>query len=362
MESILTTTKKLLGIEEDYTHFDTEIILNINSALFVLNQLGVGPPEGFVITGNADTWTDFLSDRTYLEAVKTYVYLKVRLTFDPPQMGYLVDAITKQISELEWRIEVMANGDPQASVPKGPTVILPESPVKPPITYPTYISPSFSLAGSQPLIFEIGESITPILTPAWAQKDAGSITQYRLFRDSVNIHTSGAASAFTDSSFFLLSDTSYQGEVEYEQGPTKNDSEGTPHLVGRISAGTKTSNVITYMPKRKAFYGPLDGLAKPDSSEVVRSLSNSHLNPSANTKFIVTVPTGAKGLCFALSTPLPGSTIIISQLLGNIPISNFTYEVVSVDGANGQTPANYHVYYTMTVAAFKMEDTYTLTL
>ena len=110
MESILESIKKLLGIEASYNHFNQEIVLNINAALMFLNQLGVGPLEGFVIQDKKQKWTDFIGGRKDLEAIKTYVYLKTRLTFDPPQMGYLVDAITKQITELEWRLNVQVEG------------------------------------------------------------------------------------------------------------------------------------------------------------------------------------------------------------------------------------------------------------
>jgi len=104
--SILTSTKKLLGIDEDYEHFDIDLIILINSAFFTLNQLGLGPKEGFVIESKEDEWSSFLKDRKDLEAIKSYIYLKTRLTFDPPQMGYLVDAIKKQIEEIEWRLNV----------------------------------------------------------------------------------------------------------------------------------------------------------------------------------------------------------------------------------------------------------------
>lgn len=107
MESILTSIKKLLGPEESYDHFDTDIIIHINSALMVLNQLGVGPAEGFSISDKEAVWTDFVPEKN-VEAVKTYVYLKVRLIFDPPQSSFLVAAIEKQITELEWRLNVKA--------------------------------------------------------------------------------------------------------------------------------------------------------------------------------------------------------------------------------------------------------------
>lgn len=110
MESVLTTIKKLLGIEEEYEHFDTDLIVHINSVLMTLTQLGVGPSTGLSITNKEDIWEDLLEDRLDLNAVKTYIYLKVRLIFDPPQMGYLVDAIKDQCKELEWRLLIQAEG------------------------------------------------------------------------------------------------------------------------------------------------------------------------------------------------------------------------------------------------------------
>lgn len=110
MESILTSIKKLIGIEESYEHFDQDIIIYINSAFAVLNQLGVGPTEGFNIRDKTETWYDFIGERKDLETIKSYVYLKVRLIFDPPQMGYLVDAINDQIKEMEWRLNVQVEG------------------------------------------------------------------------------------------------------------------------------------------------------------------------------------------------------------------------------------------------------------
>ena len=103
-ESILTSIKKLLGITEDYTYFDTDIIIHINTVIMILNQMGVGATQ-FHITGKSETWSDFIgTENTILEMAKTYIYLKVRLIFDPPQGGGLMDAIENTISELEWRL------------------------------------------------------------------------------------------------------------------------------------------------------------------------------------------------------------------------------------------------------------------
>lgn len=112
MDSILTSIKKLLGIAEDYEHFDQDIMIHINSAFSVLSQLGVGPKDGFCIDGPDATWSDFLCNDSRLEFVKTYVYLKVKLVFDTQSSSSaVIDAINRQISELEWRINVSVDPD-----------------------------------------------------------------------------------------------------------------------------------------------------------------------------------------------------------------------------------------------------------
>lgn len=108
MDSILTSIKKMLGITEDYEHFDPDIIMHINSAFMILTQLGVGPIEGFFIEDETSLWSDFLPSTPRLEAVKSYVYLKVKLLFDPPSSSAVIESITKSISELEWRLNVTA--------------------------------------------------------------------------------------------------------------------------------------------------------------------------------------------------------------------------------------------------------------
>ena len=108
MESILTSIKGLLGIAEEYDHFDPVIITHINSTFMILNQLGVGPAYCFRIEGEAATWSDFLGENnTNFEAVKTYVYYKVRLMFDPPE-GAAKEAAIRVSDELEWRLNLAA--------------------------------------------------------------------------------------------------------------------------------------------------------------------------------------------------------------------------------------------------------------
>ena len=112
MESILTSIKKLLGIVEEYEHFDVDIIMHINSAFSVLTQLGVGPEEGFRIEDASAVWSDFLYDDPRLEMVRTYVYLKVKMVFDiNSSSSAVIESINRQIQELEWRINVTVDPD-----------------------------------------------------------------------------------------------------------------------------------------------------------------------------------------------------------------------------------------------------------
>lgn len=106
--SILTSIKKLLGIAEEYTHFDADIIMHINSVFSVLTQLGVGPSDGFSIEDDSTIWKDYISNVKTLQMVQSYIHLKVKLMFDPPSSSTVVDAMNKQISEFEWRLNVAA--------------------------------------------------------------------------------------------------------------------------------------------------------------------------------------------------------------------------------------------------------------
>ena len=110
-DSILTSTKKVLGIEELYTAFDVDILMHINSVFSTLHQLGIGPIEGFFIEDATPTWVTFLGTDPRLNSVKTYVYLKVRILFDPPGTSYLIDSLSRQAEELEWRLNVVRETD-----------------------------------------------------------------------------------------------------------------------------------------------------------------------------------------------------------------------------------------------------------
>ena len=106
--SILNSIKKMLGIEPDCSDFDMDIIIHINTVFSILTQIGVGPDNGFVISDATTNWSDYIGDTQMLELVKSYMYLKVKEIFDPSSGG-VGDAVTRAISELEWRISVMVD-------------------------------------------------------------------------------------------------------------------------------------------------------------------------------------------------------------------------------------------------------------
>lgn len=111
MDSILTSIKKMLGIAEDYTQFDADLIMHINSVFLNLTQLGVGPASGFTIEDETTEWTDFINNNAQLQAVKSYIYLKVKLLFDPPLSSAVIESTNRMIAELEWRLNVAAESD-----------------------------------------------------------------------------------------------------------------------------------------------------------------------------------------------------------------------------------------------------------
>ena len=117
MESILTSIKKLLLIAEDYKQFDADIIMHINSVFMTLQQLGVGPSEGFFIEDETAEWTDFVDDIAKIQAVKTYIFLKVKLVFDPGSIGSsTLASYERQIQELEWRLNLVAESEENTEI------------------------------------------------------------------------------------------------------------------------------------------------------------------------------------------------------------------------------------------------------
>ena len=106
MESILTSIKKLLGIDSEYKQFDSDIIMHINSTFMTLNQLGVGPESPAQITNELDTWEGMFGDISRIEAIKSYTYLKVKMLFDPPTSSFVMEAMQRQANEFEFRLSI----------------------------------------------------------------------------------------------------------------------------------------------------------------------------------------------------------------------------------------------------------------
>ena len=110
MGSILDDVKKVLGLDTEYTAFDKDLIIHINTVFMILNQIGVGPYDGFTINDNSTTWTEYVNNDK-LEAIKTYIYLRVRLLFDPPTNSFLITAMENQMREIEWRLNLRGEAD-----------------------------------------------------------------------------------------------------------------------------------------------------------------------------------------------------------------------------------------------------------
>ena len=104
IDSVLLSTKQMLGISPEDTSFDVNVIMSINTALTILMDLGLTEVEDQIVTSDKMTWDELLGGRTDIEYVKTYIYQKVKLIFDPPTSTAAIDAMQRSISELEWRI------------------------------------------------------------------------------------------------------------------------------------------------------------------------------------------------------------------------------------------------------------------
>lgn len=105
--SILNNIKKLLGFDPEYTAFDTDIIIHINSVFSIMHQIGAAPPDGFMITDATATWDDFLEGKQNVEFIKSYIFLRVKIVFDPPANSFGLDALNKVIDEMTWRLNIL---------------------------------------------------------------------------------------------------------------------------------------------------------------------------------------------------------------------------------------------------------------
>ena len=123
--SILKSVKKNLGLEPNYNVFDSEIVMHINGAFSTLNQLGLGPDGGYSIEDETYNWDEFVNTTNEMSSVKNYVYLRVRLVFDPPNTSYVLKSFEDQLKELEWRLNTLREGTQWAD-PSPPVVVVDE--------------------------------------------------------------------------------------------------------------------------------------------------------------------------------------------------------------------------------------------
>ena len=108
LNSVLNTTKKLLGLDADDDSFDSDICIGINSAILTLSQLGLEGNEGFIVTDDTQEWSDYLNDNKLLPMVQQYIHLKTKMSFDPPQNSIVCENLKQIITELEWRIRMVS--------------------------------------------------------------------------------------------------------------------------------------------------------------------------------------------------------------------------------------------------------------
>lgn len=118
-DSILLTIKEMLGLSKTYPAYNTDVIRNINGSLFTLMQLGVGPSTGFRITGESETWNDYIGDRKDLDAVVNFIYIKARIVFDPPTSAAVLQALKEEAKEYEYRLNTQVEHGPYRVTPAG---------------------------------------------------------------------------------------------------------------------------------------------------------------------------------------------------------------------------------------------------
>jgi len=231
-----------------------------------------------------------------------------------------------------------------------------------PVVPPTYLAPLLSLAGTTPLVREIGEDLNIILTPTFTQRDGGALTQYRLSKNGANFFTGASATPQNDT-LQLTVNTTYQAAADYGQGPIKNDSANQPHPNGRIPAGNVQSGTVVYTPQRRSFFGRLINNTIPDSNALVRALTQNLLNAQNGSVMAATVQAGDMGVCFAYPATLRNPTSITQAGFMNMDVKDaFTEITITVEGANGYLPIEYKVLYNINDLPFPANDTFTLTI
>lgn len=221
---------------------------------------------------------------------------------------------------------------------------------------PEYLEPTAVISGASPVpsVIEVGTIISPIISLAFNQNDAGNKLTNILNRNGVQI-----ANTFphTDTNYQIVEgNNSYQAVVTYAQGPIKQDNRGDDYPTGRIEAGSILSNTLMYSGRRKAFYGAITGDV-PNSSSTVRGLPNSLLNPSG-VDYILNIPIGTVRVVFAIPSTMSISYVEYIELSNSDLKTLFEETVVSVQGANGYLATSYKVYSFTPVEPYPVEVNY----
>lgn len=229
---------------------------------------------------------------------------------------------------------------------------------------PTYQAPTLGLSGSAPTTTEAGTTITPMLTPSFAQRDGGAATLYTLKKDGVTMVTNPSPQAFGDVAY-VLGDVSisYQATQTYDQGPVKNDNQGNAYPTGQIAAGSAVSNGVTYTGRRCMFYGADAGIAAPVNSAEVRFLAGKTLGPANGATFTMSIPAGSRRVVIAYPDTLQDLTSVKYVELGNGEVKDvFVKTLFTVEGAAGFTAIGYKIFSYVPAVPFGDAVTFNITL
>ena len=235
-----------------------------------------------------------------------------------------------------------------------------------PTVPPTYLAPTLTLAGSSPNAggIEYGTSISPTLTPTFNQRDGGALSEYRLLRNGTPIYTGAAASAMADLPAFNISAvTTYTAQADFGIGPVKNDSEGDPDPTGQIQAGTVNSGNVVYTPQFRWFAGALTANTPLTTSDQIRALPQTGLNPQNGTNIPVNVTSGAGHMQIVFAYPAV-LRVPISIMTSAFPMDlkgSFVETIIPVNDASGGNPTNYRILFLTPAIPFET-DVYTMTI
>ena len=232
------------------------------------------------------------------------------------------------------------------------------------VTPPTYAPPTLAIVASA-TTGEAGSLINLVITPAWVQKDAGAVIEYRLSVDSTVIHTAPSPAAYTISGF-EFTDTAKQirGHADYGAGPIKLDSGGDPYPLGQIMAGTINSNILGLTGFRKAFYACFSSqVSTPTTSSAIRAYVDTVDNVASTKQVVINAPAGTHDVicCYPASV---GNTIDVRQASFDMFSIHaaFARTIVSVEGANSYMPVAYHVCHMTNASPYTSSEKFTLTI